>query len=150
MMLEFRQRMYSICAGDKKCWSRRIYFPGYAWQNSREANWFYEKVREQIPSEYRTYMHEGKKKVFLDPKYHTLQGDRMVGSHKYESDNVLEILNEWEWEGEAIRAYKNVILHKYTKLDHLFRYLKISPYDFACGGTLWKGIFFNACKRISC
>jgi hypothetical protein len=54
--------------------------------------------------------------VFLDPKYHTLQGDRMVGSHKYESDNVLEIPNEWEWEGEAIRAYKNVILHKYTQL----------------------------------
>lgn len=93
-----------VCVGDKKPWSRRIYFPRFAWRNSREAKWFYKKVIECIPSKYRTYTYEGKSKVFLDPKYHALQGDRMVGSHKYASDNVLLILNEWEWEGEVIRT----------------------------------------------
>ena len=29
-----------VCAGDKKPWSRRIYFPRYAWRNSEEAQWF--------------------------------------------------------------------------------------------------------------
>lgn len=93
-----------VCVGDKKPWSRRVYFPRFVWRNSSEAKLFYEKVIACIPLKYRTYKHEEKRKVFLDPKYHALQGDRMVGSHKHDSDNVLVILNEWEWQGETIHT----------------------------------------------
>ena len=71
----------------------------------RRRSGFYEKVRKRIPRQYLTYDHEDKRKVFLDPKYHALQGDRMVDSHKYESDNVLVILNKWEWEGKVIALW---------------------------------------------